>query len=145
MPIDCRLEIDERLQYETTCMQTTMGNPQIGCIDYLVAVQEQIEIDGARPVGEGRGFVQIVFDCLQDVMNVFCRLIGVDVSHGIKEVLLIGEAHGSRAVDRGETDSGPRTTKRVGRCAEIVVRIDVRAEGDVNRGDEEIVGDVPLR
>jgi len=111
------------------------------CVDHGVAVEEDVEVDEARPVGEGLAAAHAGFDSAESGEEFFRRESGAGFQGSVEEPRLVQITDGFRLVKTGEPRDGEAGVfEKLNGSAEIGFAVaDVRAESDVDRGHQEII------
>ncbi len=118
--------------------EARMGDFEAGFAEDEIAVEENVEIEGARAIGDACGAVaaEFAFDEENGAKQFEWRQSGFEGDHGVEEAGLIDDADGRGGVERGargdaaersETDGGggERGFGRAGGTGQV------GAEGDV--------------
>ncbi len=106
-----RCNFRERNQDEGAIRQAGVGNLEAGRMDDLVSVEEDVEIEGAGAIRDGRGAVtpEFALDAEELIEKFACGQVRFEGEDGIEETRLIGEADGDCGVERrarGDTAEG---------------------------------------
>lgn len=135
-----RRDLIERDEDEGALGQAGVGNFQIRFADAEIAVEENIEIEGARTVGETRGAVaaKLLFDGQQGVEQRARSELGFKSDDSIYEAGLRGETDGRGGVERGARGDSTERGETHGGCGQRGVGLagvagQVGAETDVSR------------
>jgi Subtilase family len=84
------VELGERVEGEASLVQAGVRNPEPRCVDRLVAVEEQIEVDRARAeAGAGADAAQEALDREEPREQLVCRKVGLDLGGSVQEPRLV--------------------------------------------------------
>src|SRR5256885_16383618 len=72
-----------------------------------VAIEQQVEIEGARRVGKAAAAAMLRLDCLQRVKKALSGKRGVEQRHGVDEWRLVGVPERLGAIQRGSFYEDP--------------------------------------
>ena len=108
------------LEDETAFVETGMGEGEAGFVDYLAAVEEEIEVDEARLPADAADAAHVGFDLEEDIEQVSRRESGFDGDDGIQIRRGIGGAADGGGFDGSgfmcDFDAGDLRQARDGRC-----------------------------
>ena len=95
------VNLEQRSQYEGTLMHAWVGQGQLAVVEHRVAMEQQIEIEGARGVGNASHTAMTCFNRQKLVQQRKGRELGVDGDHSIDKVRLVEEPDGRASVKGG--------------------------------------------
>jgi len=118
-----------------------MGNLEAGSVNRLIAVKQEIEVEGTGAVGDGGGAVAAEFALdLEQPVEKFARgQVGFKREDGVEEARLVGQANGSGGVERRALGDAAEGGEAIRSGRESGFRRpggtgNVGAEGDVSGG-----------
>ncbi len=124
--------------------EARMGDFEAGFAEDEIAVEENVEIEGARAIGNTGGAVaaEVAFDEENGAKQFERRQSGFESDNGVEEAGLISEADGRGGVDRGAGRDAAEGGEAHGRCGERDFRRaggagQVGAKGDVGERHAE--------
>ena len=110
-------------------------------IDDIVAVEEDVEVDQARTVGERLAAAHVGFDTAKGGEELIRSKVGGGFERSVEEPRLVEITNGFRLVKTGKLrDDNTDVFEQLNGSAEVGFAIaDVGAERDVDRGHEELI------
>ncbi len=116
---DAGSDLRERLKDEQAFVHPWMGNDQLRFAADEIAVEEQIEIEGARSILGGPHAAELAFDFKQEMKQVGGSEIGLQLGGGVEiRALIRRSADRRRLVECGNQRHGEAVSSaRPGRAA----------------------------
>ena len=107
-----------------------MRDGQAGLVDHLVAVEQQVEVDRARPPALPALAAQLALDREEDVEQLPRRELGLERGDAVQEPRLVGDADRIRLAQGRDARRRPGSSAIAARIVAFAVA-EVRAEADV--------------
>jgi len=118
-----------------------MRNLEAGLGEHETAIEEDVEVESARAVGDGGGTIasEESLNGEKSIKEWVRREIGFKSDDGVQEARLIGEANGLGGIERGTRDDVAERANVLESCGERGIGRaggagKVGAEGDVGEG-----------
>ena len=132
-------DFGERDENEGAFSETRVGNIEAGFAEEEVVVEEDVEVEGTRAVGDGCGAVaaEIALDGEEGVEEIAWGEWSFEGQDRVEETGLIGEADGGGGMERGACGDSAQGGETCGGGGECGLR---RADGAGKVGTECDVG-----
>ena len=93
----------ERYEHEGAFRKPRVRNIEVGLVEYIVTIEQQVEVEGAGPVGNrGRTIApEVALDSQKRRQQGGGRQLSFEGNHGIQEAGLIGKSHRGCGIQRG--------------------------------------------
>ena len=70
-----------------------MRDHQVGCADYEIPVQQDIDVDGSRSLGDHAPTAQFLFDLNDTTQQLLRKKRRLHLRHEVQEIALRGKVH----------------------------------------------------
>ena len=95
-----RRDVVQRREHERPLVHPRVRDLEVGLVDVLVAVEQDVDVQGARSPADRAHPILELLDAIADVEQLARREIGVDRDHRVEEVVLARTADRRGLVDR---------------------------------------------
>ena len=115
-------DLVERDEDEGALGEARVRDDETGAADDEIAVEQDVEVEGARAVGEAVGAVaaEVLFDEEQGAEQFEWGEIGFEGGGGVEKAGLVGESDGRGGVERGAGKRrGPGIRRRAAAAASV--------------------------